>query len=106
MGIDEDAIAFRQWQPKVEARLAALESNPASAGPVLSSDLSAADRADIAALKGTISALEAQITALEAKVNDTSGVLAGVEAALGAHGHPPTPPAEPVPATAPGPSGG
>lgn len=107
MGIDEDAIAFRKWQPSVEARLAALETRPVGVGASANvADMSAniSDvttalnslitrvgglEAEIVTLKAQVTDLEPRLIAVEAKATESSTVLAGVEAALGSHGHPP-----------------
>jgi hypothetical protein len=115
MGIDEDAIAFRQWKPSVEARLAALEAggtqSTITANVAMSpefqkelDDLKAALAAvpspgpELEALKTAVSTLGERLTAVEAQTTESSTVLAGVEAALGAHSHPTLAPAEHAPA--------
>lgn len=102
---DADAIRLRAWQTTINDRLAALEArpvnSPGSSGvehPAVIVGLSDADRAEINELRAQITDLTAKLAEVEAKTNDTSGVLAGVEAALGSHAHPPLPPAEAQPA--------
>jgi len=101
--MDADALRLRKWQADIESHLAALESIPAKA-VTEAGGLSPADKAEVETLKGAVSTLGEKIVAIEARVNDTSGLLAGVEAALGSHAHPTSPPAEPSPAPVSGPS--
>ena len=93
MGLDEDAIQFRKWQPTVEQRLAALESR--SSPPLAPREVAPA--VDFGSVEASIRELQACVASQEARINEVTALLAGVEAALGTHGHPPSPPVEPMP---------
>ena len=93
MGIDEDAIAFRKWQPVVESRLASLESGGTHSTITANVGLSPEFQKQLDDLKATIAAiptgsdpeiatLKAKVTELEAAVASMNATLANVEAAL------------------------
>lgn len=86
---DADAIRLRRWQADMETRLSVLEGR--LGGPVVGSGLDEGD-------KRVIAELESRLDVVETLAKDTSGVLAGVEAALGSHSHPTEAPAQPLPA--------